>query len=64
MPFLHAGVVSPSGSLVLPGVNAVQAPELGCELPADQHVAGADVPVEETFAVKELLIVEGDTFRD
>lgn len=64
MPFLHAGVVSLSGSLVLPGVNAVQAPELGRQLPADQHAASADVPVEKTFAVKELLIVEGDTFND
>lgn len=39
----------------------MQAPQLGCELPADQHVAGAHVPVEQTFTVKELLIVDGET---
>lgn len=61
MPFLHAGVVPAGGSLALPVVNAVQAPELGCGLPADQHVTGADVSVEKTFTVKELLIVDGET---
>lgn len=61
LPFLHAGVVSPGGSLVLPAVNAMQAPKLGREVPADQHVAGAHVPVEQTFTVKELLSVDGET---
>lgn len=39
----------------------MQAPQLGREVPADQHVAGAHVPVEQTFAVEELLIVDRET---
>lgn len=59
LPLLHAGVVPASAPSALPGVDAVQPPQLGRELPADQHAAGAHVPVEKTFAVKELLTVGG-----
>lgn len=58
LPFLPAGIIFLSGSLVLPCVNPMQAPKLGREVLGDQDAAGTDVSMEEVFAVKELLIGE------
>lgn len=61
LPLLHAGIFLLSGLLVLPGVDPVQTPELGCQLLTDQNVAGPDVSMQEVFAVKELLMVQQET---